>query len=156
MRRLLILLRVKPTRNRQRKECAFLKAKGLRVGHAGKSYRNNCISVTSIHNIFRLKRHTQPADYIRPVGKKWNGGGVFCNKSEKLGDCFCWKSGKWGCFLLKSGKWGVFFCKKWTFHQRTVHCVQYQNFLFYILLFFWGGCVRTQRTPPPAYGPGSE
>ena len=29
--------------------------------------------------------------------------------------------------------------------------VQYQYFLFYILLIW--GCVRTQRNPPPAYGP---
>jgi len=26
------------------------------------------------------------------------------------------------------------------------------SFLFYILLIWGGGCVRTQRTPPPAYG----
>ena len=42
----------------------------------------------------------------------------------------------------------VFFCKKVTFPQRRVHYVQYQYFLFYILLI-WVGCVRTQRTPPP-------
>jgi len=35
-------------------------------------------------------------------------------------------------------KWGgVFFCKKLTFPQRRVHYVQYQYFLFYILLI-WG------------------
>jgi len=34
-------------------------------------------------------------------------------------------------------KWGgVFFCKKWTFPQRKVHFVQYQYFLFYILLIW--------------------
>jgi len=38
-------------------------------------------------------------------------------------------------------------CKKWTFPQRKVHYVQYQFFLFYILLIW--GCVRTQRTPLP-------
>ena len=53
-------------------------------------------------------------------------------------------------FVKKGGKWGVF-CKKWTFSQRRVHCVQYQYFL--ILHFtHWGG-VRTQPTHPPAYGP---
>ena len=47
------------------------------------------------------------------------------------------------------------FCKKWTFPQRRVHYVQYQYFLFYILLI-WG--VRTHPMhDPPAYGPaGSE
>jgi len=45
----------------------------------------------------------------------------------------------------------VFFVKKWTFPQRRVHYVQYQYFLFYILLIW--GCVRPQRIPP-AYGPG--
>ena len=49
-------------------------------------------------------------------------------------------------------KWGVFFVKKWTFPQRRVHYVQYQYFLFYILLIW--GCIRTQRTP--AYGPGHK
>jgi len=41
---------------------------------------------------------------------------------------------------------GCFFVKKWTFPQRRVHYVQYQYFLFYILLIW--GCV------PPAYGSG--
>jgi len=68
---------------------------------------------------------------------------------------------------------GRFFCKKVDLPQRRVHYgmilwygmvnvnfysaiitkvsnVQYQYFLFYILLIW--GCVRTQRTPP-AYGP---
>jgi len=44
----------------------------------------------------------------------------------------------------------VFFVKKRTFPQRRVHYVQYQYFLFYILLI-WG--VRTHPTHPPAYGP---
>jgi len=48
--------------------------------------------------------------------------------------CFCKKSGKRGCFV-----------KKWTFPQRRVHFVQYQYFLFYILLI-WGR-VRALRTP---------
>ena len=39
---------------------------------------------------------------------------------------------------------GVFFCKKWTFPQRRVDYVQYQYFLFYILLI-WG--MRTHPTP---------
>ena len=42
---------------------------------------------------------------------------------------------------------GGIFVKKWTFPQRRVHYVQYQYFLFYILLIWGGGCVRTQRTP---------
>ena len=45
---------------------------------------------------------------------------------------------------------GVFFVKKWTFLQRRVHYVQYQYFLFYILLIW--GCVRTQHTPPAYTG----
>ena len=59
-------------------------------------------------------------------------------------------------FVKKSGKWGVvkkwkmgFFVKKWAFPQRRVHYVQYQYFLFYILLIWGRGCVRTQRTPLP-------
>jgi len=43
---------------------------------------------------------------------------------------------KWGCFV-----------KKWTFPRRRVHYVQCQYFYFTFYLF--GGCVRTQRTPPP-------
>jgi len=56
---------------------------------------------------------------------------------------------KWGVFFVKKLKiiGGVFFCKKWTFSQRRVHYVQYQYFLFYILLIW--GCIRT----PAAYGP---
>ena len=55
-------------------------------------------------------------------------------------------------FYKKSGKWGVFFCKKVDLSstQGALCTVQYQYFLFYILLIW--GCVRTQRTPP-AYGP---
>ena len=38
-----------------------------------------------------------------------------------------------GCFVKKvENGGGVFFCKKWTFPQ--MHYVQYQYFLFYILL----------------------
>jgi len=48
--------------------------------------------------------------------------------------------------FFKSGKWGVLFVKNWTFPQRRVHYVQYQYFLFYILLI-WG--VRTHPTHPP-------
>jgi len=51
----------------------------------------------------------------------------------------------WGC-VVKSEKWGVFYVKKWTFSQRRVHYVQYQYFVFYILLI-WG--VRTHPTHPP-------
>ena len=58
-----------------------------------------------------------------------------------MGDVFC-----------KKWKWvGVFFCKKkWTFPQCGVHYVQYQYFLFYILLILG---VRTHATAPPAYRP---
>jgi len=57
---------------------------------------------------------------------------------------------KWGCFV-KKWKIGVcFFVKKWTFSQRRVHYVQYQYFLFYMLLI-WG--VHTRPTHPAAYGP---
>jgi len=45
-------------------------------------------------------------------------------------------------------KWGGF-VKKWTFPQRRVHYVQYQYFLFYILLI-WE--VRAHPTHPPANG----
>ena len=48
---------------------------------------------------------------------------------------------------------GCFFVKTWTFPQRRMHYVQYEYFLFYILLI-WG--LRTHPThPPPAYGPES-
>jgi len=47
---------------------------------------------------------------------------------------------------MQEMKWGVFFVKKWTFPQRRVHYVQYQYFLFYILLI-WGECIHTQHTP---------
>jgi len=50
-----------------------------------------------------------------------------------------------GVFLKTSGKWGVFFVKKWTFPKRRVNYVQYQYFLFYVLLI-WG--VRTNPTHP--------
>ena len=51
---------------------------------------------------------------------------------------------------MKSGKWGV--VKQWSFLQRRVHLVQYQYFLFYILLI--GGVPTHPTHPPPAYGPG--
>jgi len=57
---------------------------------------------------------------------------------------------KWGCFLVKKVENGGVSVKKWKFPQRRVHYVQYQYFLFYILLIW--GCVRTQRILP-AYGP---
>jgi len=64
---------------------------------------------------------------------------------------------KWGGGFVKKWKMcGCFFVKKWTFPRRRVHYVQYQYFLFYILLICGGvRCLRTQRTPPPAYGPAS-
>jgi len=51
-----------------------------------------------------------------------------------MGGVFFVKSGKWGCFCKKVENGWVFFCKKWTFPQRRVHYVQYQYFLFFILL----------------------
>ena len=51
-------------------------------------------------------------------------------------------------FVLKKWKWGVF-VKKWTFPQRRVHYVQYQYFLFHILLT--GGAYTGGAHP--AYGP---
>jgi len=57
----------------------------------------------------------------------------------------------WGCFVKKVENGGCFSVKKWTFPQRMVHCVQYQYFLFYILLI--SGVVRMHPTHPPAYGP---
>jgi len=47
--------------------------------------------------------------------------------------------------LGENGKLGVF-CKKWTLSQRRVHYVQYQYFLFYIILIW--GCVYTHPTHP--------
>ena len=51
----------------------------------------------------------------------------------------------WG-FVKKVENGGVF-CKKWTFPQRRVHYVQYQYFLFYILLI-WGGCTHPTHPLP--------
>jgi len=90
---------------------------------------------------------------------KW--GVLFVKKCGKWGVFFCKKVENRGCYFVKKWKMGVFFCKKvennrrvfckkWTFSQRRVHYVQYQYFLFYVLLIW--GCVRTQRTPA-AYGP---
>ena len=46
-------------------------------------------------------------------------------------------------------KWGwVFFRKKWTFPQRRVHYVQYQYFLFYILLIRGEGGAYAPNAPP--------
>jgi len=54
-------------------------------------------------------------------------------KKWKMGGCKKWKMG--GVLLQKNVEnGGVFFCKKWTFPQSRVHYVQYQYFLFYILL----------------------
>jgi len=86
-------------------------------------------------------------------------GGAFCKKMWKMGSVFCKKVENTGCYFVKKvenggvffvKKWKIIggcFCKKWTFSQRRVHYVQYQYFLFYVLLIW--GCVRT----PAAYGP---
>jgi len=53
-----------------------------------------------------------------------------------MGGCKKVKNGV--CVLYKKWKIGGVFCvKKRTFPQRRVHYVQYQYFLFYILLI-WG------------------
>ena len=62
-------------------------------------------------------------------------GGVFYEKVER-GVFFCKK--------VENGR--CFFVKKWTFRQRRVHYVQYQYFLFYILLIRG---VRTHPLPLP-------
>jgi len=54
--------------------------------------------------------------------------------------CFFCKKVENGVFCKKV-EYGGCFCKKWTFPQRRVHYVQYQYFIFYILL------ICTQRTP---------
>ena len=54
---------------------------------------------------------------------------------------------KWGGGFVKKWKMcGCFFVKKWTFPRRRVHYVQYQYFLFYILLICG---VLTHPTHPP-------
>jgi len=61
---------------------------------------------------------------------KW---GCFSKKVENREECFfCKKSGKLGVFGRKVENGG--FVEKWTFTQRRVHYIQYQYFLFYILL----------------------
>jgi len=52
-----------------------------------------------------------------------------------------------GVFFVKKRKMGMFFVKKWTSPQSSVHYVQYQYFLFYVLLI-WG--VRTAPNAPPS------
>jgi len=104
-----------------------------------------------VHKQFSGQTHTRPSALPGPLKCSiinWENRGKARRQEMKWGCFFVKKSGKRGVFCKKNEKWGVFFCKKWTFHQRTVHCVQYQNFLFYILLFFWGG-VRTHPTHPP-------
>jgi len=51
-----------------------------------------------------------------------------------------------GVFCKKVENGWVFFCKKWTFPQRRVHYVQYQYFLFFILLI-WGGAYEPNAPP---------
>jgi len=48
-------------------------------------------------------------------------------------------------------KWGVFFIKSEPF--LNAGCIMYSISIFYFTFYLFGGCVRTQRTPPPAYGP---
>ena len=61
---------------------------------------------------------------------------------------------KWGggVFVKKWKMCGCFFVKKWTFPRRRVHYVQYQYFLFYILLTCGGAYAPAYA---PAYGPAS-
>jgi len=73
-------------------------------------------------------------------------GGVLFVRKWKMG-VFCKKGGKWG-FCLKSGKWGCFFGKKVDLSStQGALCTVSVFFLFYILLIWGEGCVRTQRTP---------
>jgi len=72
---------------------------------------------------------------------KW---GFFCKKVENGG--YFVKKWKTGGIFGKSRKWGCFFVKSGPFSQRRVHYVQYQYFLFYILLI-WG--MRTHHNAPP-------
>jgi len=68
--------------------------------------------------------------------------GVFCKKVES-GGCLLFKK-------VENGGGVFFFVKK--VNLSSTQYLQYQYFLFYILLI-WG--VRTQPThPPPAYGLG--
>ena len=56
---------------------------------------------------------------------------------------------KWGVFFVKKVENGEgFFVKKWTFPQCRVYYVQYQYFLFYILLIGVAYCIHTECTLP--------
>ena len=67
--------------------------------------------------------HT-PVSHIRPIGRKWNGGGVFCKKVENEGCFFLQKAENGGCFFVKKVENGGVFVKMWTFPQSRVHYVQ--------------------------------
>jgi len=53
------------------------------------------------------------------------------------------------CFFCKKVENGGCFVKKWTFSQRRVHYVQYQYFLFYILLIL--GSAYAPNAYEPAF-----
>ena len=55
---------------------------------------------------------------------------------------------KWGCFLKKSGKWGVFFTKKVDL-SSTQGALFTVSVFFIFAFYFFGGCIRTQRTALP-------
>ena len=59
-----------------------------------------------------------------------------------------WAGNEMGSVFCKKWKMGGVLVKKWTFPQRRVHYVQYQYFLFYILLIW-----DPNAPPPRAYGP---
>jgi len=67
----------------------------------------------------------------------------------KWGGCFFVKSGKWRCFVKRSAKWGCF-VKSGPF--LNARCIMYSISIFYFTFYLFGGCVRTQRTPPLAGG----
>ena len=67
------------------------------------------------------------------------GGVFFCKKVENGGVDKKWKM--------------VFFVKKWTFPQRRVHYVQYQYFLFYIILLI-RGAYAPNAPPLPVWARG--
>ena len=47
---------------------------------------------------------------------------------------------------------GLFFCKKVDLSHNAGQ-IMYSICIFILHFTFFAGCVRAQRTPPPAYGP---
>ena len=55
----------------------------------------------------------------------------------KMGDVFCWKSGKWGVFFVKSGP-----C-------LNAGCILYSNSIFYFTFYLFGGAYAPNAPPLP-------